>query len=78
MPLFSLITPFITPKKEEDNILLMSSILICQTTTIFFIKIKEQKRKEELSLIINLKVLALTADPTIQDTVSNQQYESGP
>lgn len=43
MPLFSLITPFITPKKE-DNILLIS-ILICQTTTIFFYKNQRAKKK---------------------------------
>ena len=47
---------------------------MCYTTTKKFIKIKEQKSKEELSLISNLKVFALTVDPTIQDTISIQQY----
>ena len=44
------------------------------TTTKKNIKIKEQKRKEELSLITNLTVFAPTAYPTIQDTITAQQY----
>ena len=47
-PLFSLIT-----SKRKNNILLISNIFICDTTLIFFIKIKEQKKKEERSHILN-------------------------
>lgn len=69
MHLFSLITP-----EREDNIFLISNILMYDTTTKKNIKIKEQKRKEELSLITNLTVFAPTAYPTIQDTITAQQY----